>query len=146
MSITHRVLIVEDDPHTLSGYVELLTAAGFEPVGASRGAEALATALGNPPAAVVTDIQLQDMSGFDLATALRADPRTRIIPIIGLTAHWTAQMHARARDVAIQVILSKPCLPAHLVEELNRIIGASAVKIPAEAAGGGDGTNPTARP
>ena len=123
MSTTTRVLIVEDDPATLSGYVEFLTAAGFEPIGAARGVDALSTALGNPPAVVVTDITLPDMSGFELASALREDSRTRSIPIIGLTAHWTAQMHAQARDVAIQVILSKPCLPAHLVAELNRVLG-----------------------
>jgi DNA-binding response OmpR family regulator len=122
MSTTNRVIIVEDDPHTLSGYVEFLTAAGFEPIGAPNSAEALPMALGNPPAAVVTDITLPGMNGFELAAALRADSRTRSIPIIGLTAHWTADVHARARDVAMQVVLSKPCIPAHLVAELNRVL------------------------
>ncbi len=123
MSTTNRVIIVEDDPNTLSGYVEFLTAAGFEPTGAPNAAEALPMALSNPPAAVVTDITLPGMNGFELAAALRTDSRTRSIPIIGLTAHWTADLHARARDVAMQVILSKPCIPAHLVAELNRVLG-----------------------
>jgi DNA-binding response OmpR family regulator len=122
MSITNRVIIVEDDPNTLSGYVEFLTAAGFAPTGARNGADALPMALGNPPAAVVTDITLPGMNGFELAAALRGDSRTRTIPIIGLTAHWNADVHARARDVAMQVILSKPCIPAHLVAELNRVL------------------------
>ena len=54
VSTTNRVIIVEDDPNTLSGYVEFLTAAGFEPTGAPNGADALPMALRNPPAAVVT--------------------------------------------------------------------------------------------
>lgn len=123
MSTTNRVLIVEDDPNALSGYVEFLTAAGFEPTGVPNGADALPLALGDPPAAVVTDITLPGMNGFQLAAALRGDQRTRAIPIIGLTAHWTADIHARARDVAMQVILSKPCIPGHLVAELERVLG-----------------------
>jgi DNA-binding response OmpR family regulator len=123
MSTTTRVLIVEDDPNALSGYVEFLTAAGFEPTGVPNGADALPIALGNPPAAVVTDITLPGMNGFELAAALREDSRTRSIPIIGLTAHWSIDVHTRARDVAMQVILSKPCIPAHLVAELERVLG-----------------------
>lgn len=123
MSTNNRVLIVEDDPNALSGYVEFLIAEGLEPTGAPNGTDALPIALGNPPAAVVTDITLPGMNGFELAAALRGDPRTRTIPIIGLTAHWSAEVHTRARDVAMQVVLAKPCIPAHLVAELNRVLG-----------------------
>jgi CheY-like chemotaxis protein len=118
-----QVLIVEDDLNTLSGYLEFLTAAGFEVTGVANGADALALALGNPPAAVVTDITVPGMNGFELAAALRGDGRTRNVPVIGLTAHWTTDVHARAREVAMQVILSKPCIPAHLVAELERVLG-----------------------
>jgi DNA-binding response OmpR family regulator len=123
MAATNRVLIVEDDANALSGYVEFLTAAGFDPTGVANGADALPLALDNPPAAVVTDITLPGMTGFQLAAALRRDARTRGIPIIGLTAHWAADIHSRARDVAMQVILSKPCIPGHLVAELQRVLG-----------------------
>ena len=123
MSSNNRVLVVEDDPNALSGYLEFLTAEGLEPTGASSGTAALPIALRNPPAAVVTDITLPGMNGFELAAALRGDPRTRSVPIIGLTAHWTAEVHTQARDVAMQVILAKPCIPAHLVAELNRVLG-----------------------
>ena len=121
MSIS-RVLIVEDDLNALSGYLEFLTAAGFEATGVANGADALRMALANPPAAVVTDITLPGMSGFELAAALRKDSRTRNIPIVGLTAHWTADVHGRARDASIQVMLAKPCIPAHLVAELERVL------------------------
>jgi CheY-like chemotaxis protein len=123
MSPAHRVLIVEDDSNALSGYLEFLTAAGFEVTGVANGADALSLALGHPPAAVVTDITVPGMNGFELAAALREDPRTKSIPVIGLTAHWTADVHARARHAAMQVILSKPCNPAHLVAELQRVLG-----------------------
>ncbi|MEP6914985.1 MAG: response regulator [Acidobacteriota bacterium] len=123
MASSSRVLIVEDDPNTLSGYLEFLAAAGFDPTGVQNGLEALKSALRAPPAAIVTDIMLPGMNGFDLAAALRQDPRTRAIPIIGLTAHWGTDIPARAREVAMQVVLSKPCVPAHLVAELERMLG-----------------------
>jgi DNA-binding response OmpR family regulator len=123
MSIANRVLIVEDDEHALSGYVEFLTAAGFEPVGVTNADEALPIAVSDRPDVVVTDITLPGINGFELAAALRADWRTDSIPIIGLTAHWTTGIHMRARGVAMQVILAKPCMPGHLVAELQRLLG-----------------------
>src|ERR687896_2422477 len=86
------VLVAEDDPNALSGYVEFLTAAGFAASGRSDGAEALATAVEMVPDIVVTDIAMPGLDGFALAAALRSEPRTKHIPLVGMTAHWTAEM------------------------------------------------------
>jgi CheY-like chemotaxis protein len=122
MDEAYQVLVVEDDVNALSGYLEFLGAAGFEPTGVSNGADALPMALRHPPAAVVTDITLPGMSGFDLAAALHCDMRTRHVPVIGLTAHWSPDIRTRANDVAMQAILVKPCLPSHLIAELERVL------------------------
>lgn len=122
MEDSYQVLVVEDDANALSGYLEFLGAAGFEPMGVSSGADALPLALRQPPAAVVTDISLPGMSGFELAAALHCDIRTRHVPVIGLTAHWSPDVRARAVDVAMQAILLKPCVPSHLVAELERVL------------------------
>ena len=116
------MLVVEDDANALSGYLEFLGAAGFDPTGVSNAAEALPMALRHPPAAVVTDISLPGMNGFDLAAALHCDMRTRHVPVIGLTAHWSPDIRTRAVDVAMQAILVKPCVPSHLVAELERVL------------------------
>jgi CheY-like chemotaxis protein len=137
MADSNQVLVVEDDSNALSGYLEFLSAAGFDPTGVSNGAEALPIALRHPPAAVVTDITLPGMSGFDLAAALHCDMRTRHVPVIGLTAHWSPDIRARAVDVAMQAILVKPCLPSHLVAELERVL---------EHAKAGQRFNPPRRP
>lgn len=117
------ILVVEDDGNTLSGYLEFLASAGFDPTGVQDAAHALPIALRHPPEIVVTDITLPGMSGFELTAALRADVRTRHVPVIGLTAHWTPQVRTRAADVKMQAILLKPCLPSHLVAELERVLG-----------------------
>jgi putative two-component system response regulator len=118
------ILVVEDDGNTLTGYMEYLATAGFDPTGVADATSALPIALRNPPEVIVTDITLPGgMSGFEFAAALRADIRTRHVPVIGLTAHWTPQVRSRAADVKMQAILLKPCIPSHLVAELERVLG-----------------------
>ena len=71
------VLVVEDDPNPLAGYVEILEAAGLQAEGIANGAEALGVAINTRPDIVVTDITLPGMDGLSLAEALRADGRMR---------------------------------------------------------------------
>ena len=115
------VLVVEDDRHALWGYVEYLEDAGYDVIGVADGGAALPLALNRSPSAVVTDITLPGMSGFDLAAALRATPVTQDVPVIGLTANWSRETHLRAAEVRMCAVLRKPCLPAHLLAELERI-------------------------
>jgi CheY-like chemotaxis protein len=116
------ILVVEDDVNALSGYVEYLTAAGFSATGCKDGAEALGTALEMIPDAVVTDVAMPNLDGFALAAALRADPRTRHVPIVGVTAHWNADMQTDANRAGFSAMLLKPALPAHLVAEVKRVL------------------------
>jgi len=122
------VLVVEDDPSTLSGYVEYLTDAGFDATGFDDPTRALAVAFTAPPAAVVTDITMPGMDGFALAKALHLDTRTRHVPVIGLTANWYAEVKTRAAAAAMRTVLLKPCSPAHLVAELERVLTPVAVR------------------
>lgn len=116
------VLVVEDDGSALSGYIEYLATAGYEVTGVADAVQALPLALRRPPEAVITDIMLPGMSGFELAAALRADVRTRHVPVIGLTAHWTPEVRTRAADVRMHAVLLKPFTPSHLVAELERVL------------------------
>lgn len=116
------VLVAEDDPHALSGYLEFLGRAGFVASGSGDGQEALGLALETVPDIVVTDINMPGLDGFALAAALRADRRTRHVPIVGMTAHWTAEMQTEAQRAGLSAMLLKPCLPAHLLAEVERVL------------------------
>ena len=116
------LLVVEDDPHALSGYLEFLLGAGFDPHGAADGREALSRALAHPPDAVITDIDLPGMDGFALAHALHTDPRTKDVPVIGLTGHWAPDIHSRATSASMRAVLMKPCMPVHLLAEVQRVL------------------------
>lgn len=116
------VLIVEDDTNAREGLMDFLTCEGLVVHGAASADEALSCAIETPPAAVVTDIQLPGTSGFDLAEMLRHRPETRDVPVIGLTGHWSPEISSRAARAGMAAMLMKPCLPAHLVAELRRLL------------------------
>jgi DNA-binding response OmpR family regulator len=116
------VLVAEDDPHALSGYVEFLSTAGFVAYGRGDGREALSTALEIVPDIVVTDIAMPGLDGFALAAALRADSLTRHVPIVGMTAHWTSDTQSTGQRAGFSAMLLKPCLPTHLLAEIERVL------------------------
>lgn len=115
------IMVVEDDAHTLSGYLELLTDAGFRPRGVSNGDDALRVALEDPPAALITDISLPGMDGFALSAALHDEARTMHLPIIGLTGHWDVDVRTKGAACGMRAVLVKPCMPGHLIGELQRL-------------------------
>jgi DNA-binding response OmpR family regulator len=116
------VLVAEDDPHALSGYVEFLSTAGFVAYGRGDGRGALSAALETIPDIVVTDIAMPGLDGFELMAALRADRRTKHVPIVGMTAHWTAETQSEAQRAGFSAMLLKPCLPTHLLAEIKRVL------------------------
>ena len=116
------VLVAEDDPHALSGYLEFLGRAGFVASGSGDGKEALGLAVETLPDIVVTDINMPGLDGFALAAALRADRRTRHVPLLGMTGHWNADMQSEAQRSGFSAMLLKPCMPAHLLAEVERVL------------------------
>ena len=115
-------LVAEDDPHALSGYLEFLGRSGFVAMGSSDGKEALGLALDSTPDIVVSDVMMPGLDGFALAAALRAERRTRHVPILGMTGHWTTEMQNNAQRAGFSAMLLKPCLPAHLLAEVERVL------------------------
>ena len=119
------VLVVEDDPNALAGYVEFLTAAGFVAVGRPDGIAALAFAAETVPDVVVTDIAMPGLDGFGLAAALHDDDRTRAVPVVGMTGRWNAEMQSEAVAAGLSTMIAKPCMPSHLVAEIRRVVRGS---------------------
>lgn len=127
------VLVVEDDESARSGYVEYLVCAGYDATGMPDAISALPMVLAHPPAVVITDIMMPGMNGFELAAALRADARTRELPVIGLTANWTVDIHSRAAAVRMCALLLKPFTPSHLVAELDRVMSGAPTRSASQA-------------
>src|SRR5512143_765205 len=82
-----RILIVEDNELNLKLLADLLEYHGYGITVTTLGDAAVDLALREQPVLILLDIKLPDIVGTEVAARLRADPRTRDIPIIAVTAY-----------------------------------------------------------
>ena len=117
------VLIVEDDFSTRMLYREYLQSDGFRTIDAHNGYQALEKARDLRPNAVLTDLAVPGMDGFEFCRALRDSPATRSIPILAVTGHseYLEQPDRFAR-AGIAHVLIKPCAPDVIAFELRRLL------------------------
>ena len=121
-----RVLLVDDYPDAREMYTEYLEFCGFEVVEAGNGMEALERAADAAPDIILMDLSLPVMDGWEATRRLKADGRTKSIPVIALTGH-ALQGHSKgALDAGCDAFVAKPCLPDQLVLEIKRMLGTSA--------------------
>ncbi|HJZ88779.1 MAG TPA: response regulator [Polyangia bacterium] len=116
-----RILIVEDYADSREMYAEFLRLLGFEVSEATHGAEALEKAQATRPDLIVMDLSLPVMSGFEATQKLKADRRTRDIPVIAVTAH-AHKRQLEARKAGFDGFVEKPCLPDRLMHEVRRVL------------------------
>lgn len=117
------VLLVEDDRAGREMYACGLEQGGFRVEQAHNGLQALDKAFAIVPDAIVTDLAIPGIDGLQLCKRLRNDPRTRQIPIVGITGYASfAAEPDRATRAGCDVVYVKPCLPETLVTEINRLL------------------------
>lgn len=103
-----NVLVVEDD--TIMGQMvsEILSDVGFQVTSATNGPAAFAELKQRPIDFILLDLLLPEMSGFDIYERLRADDKTKSIPVMIVTA-WADSRHMeRASELGITHFLAKP--------------------------------------
>jgi CheY-like chemotaxis protein len=112
-----RILIVDDDVDAADALASLLQSAGRGDARvAYTGATALALALEFVPTVVLLDLELPDMSGYDVARHLSQHPQVQNLRLIGLTANSEHPGRELAREVGIERYLIKPVGSAALDE------------------------------
>lgn len=128
MSDTPLVLVVDDFPDNREMYAEYLRFAGFRVEEAKNGREALDKATDNPPDAVVMDLSLPEMDGWEATRRLKADPRTRHARVIAVTGHALKGHNRSALEAGCDAFVTKPCLPEELVRHLRELLEAPSAK------------------
>ncbi len=102
------VLLIDDSPFFRNMLTPVLRAAGFAVSAVGSGREALALLdEGRHFEAAVTDIEMPDMDGFAFAEAVRADPRTAALPVIGLSSVVSAEAIERGRRAGFHDFVAK---------------------------------------
>ena len=117
------VLLVEDDRDGRLLVAEWLLSAGFRVEQAHNGLQALERARDLLPDAILTDLNIPGIDGYELTRRLKSDPRTSSIPVLAVTGYAPfTQDPARADRAGCDVVLLKPCDPDGLVRTLTTLI------------------------
>lgn len=123
-----RVLVVDDDDDVREITMFTLEAiGGWQVLDADRGAVAVEIARTHRPDLVLLDVMMPDMDGHATFRALQADPLTRDIPVILLTAKVEVA-HTRNADDGLAGVISKPFDPRGLVADIDRLLAAASTR------------------
>ena len=106
-----KILLVDDTPENLVSLDAALSGLGEELVMAQSGKEALRHLLNDDFAAILLDVRMPEMDGFETAELIRSRPRSRQIPILFLTGYRNEEHLFRGYDLGAVDFLFKPIVP-----------------------------------
>ena len=117
------ILVVDDKAANRDFLAGLLRYRGHQVLEANNGAHALALASAHHPSAVITDVLMPVMDGYEFAKRLRAQADLARTVVIFWTAHYRDRNAERlARECGVHFILPKPCEPQLVLETLERAL------------------------
>ncbi len=117
-----HILIVDDYVDALEIWAIYLRSIGYGVTTAADGLSAVAKAEELLPDLIVLDLELPGLTGFEVATHLRANPATAAIPLIAATGYSHARQLDLARASGFDAVVVKPCDPDLLVQEVERLL------------------------
>ncbi|MGB3651754.1 MAG: ATP-binding protein, partial [Rivularia sp. (in: cyanobacteria)] len=119
---TPQILIVEDDKNHLTVLSNILQSISFRTLEATDGFEGLKLATENNPDAILLDLAMPNMDGFELMVKLQANPQTSSIPIIVSSASVFDADRQRSLEAGAKSFLPKPLQAEELTNTLGNIL------------------------
>jgi len=114
-----NLLIVDDTPENLQVLSKLLIQEGYTVRAATDGQYALFTVQADPPDLILLDIMMPDLNGYQTCTRLKADPQTRDIPVIFISALDHVIDKVKAFAVGGVDYVTKPFQPAEVLARVQ---------------------------
>jgi two-component system, cell cycle response regulator DivK len=130
-----HILIVDDFKDTREMYEHSLSHRGFRVAVACDGQEALDKAFELQPDLIVMDLSMPVMNGWQATRRLKADERSKHIPIVMLTASPLGGLTPALVEAGFEAVLIKPCLPDDMVAEIRRVLKAHGKQDASSASG-----------
>jgi DNA-binding response OmpR family regulator len=121
--LTHKILIVEDDPDTRHLLDVRLRANGYDTAFAEDAYMAVSTAIKEPPDLILLDLGLPAGGGFAVLERLQAQTTTATIPVIVASAGERSSNEVRARKAGARAYLQKPIDAAELLAAIQHALG-----------------------
>ena len=119
-----KKILAVDDSKTMRDMVSFtLKGAGYDVVDAEDGQQALTKLAGNTFDAVITDLNMPNMNGFELIRALRANPAYKMAPILMLTTEGDEAKKTEGKAAGATGWIVKPFNPEKLVQVVKKVCG-----------------------
>lgn len=117
------IVVVDDEPHIVEMVKTFLSIKGYDVHGAYTGESGLALVESERPDALLLDLMLPDIEGFEVCERLRGMEQFADLPILIISARSDPASRERARAVGADVYFTKPVPMPQLVNELSRLLG-----------------------
>jgi two-component system cell cycle response regulator DivK len=122
------ILIAEDFEDARDLYRDYLEFSGFTVKTATNGREAIDLAASLQPDLILMDASMPVLDGWQATRELKANPETRHIPVLALTAHAFDDARQEARSSGCDGFVTKPCLPDDLVAQVRATLDSGGKK------------------
>lgn len=118
----YKIMVVDDEPDIVKLVKISLEMANYEVIEAFSGQEALAKAKDVVPSLFLLDIMMPDMNGYEVCKHLKADARTKEVPVVMLTAKGQKGDAEQGLKVGAEDYIIKPFDPFELGEQIAEIL------------------------
>ena len=118
------VMVVDDSITMRKATTRVLERQDMDVITAKDGLDAVEKLQDHIPDIVVLDIEMPRMDGYEFATYMKNDPRTRNVPIIMVTSRTGEKHRQRAREIGVERYLGKPYQEAELLHNIHEAVGA----------------------
>ena len=117
-----KILIVEDNEMNRDMLSRRLARRGYQIVLAVDGGEGIAMATAESPDLILMDMSLPVVDGWEATRRLKAEPRTRAIPVIGLTAHAMGGDREKVLEAGCDDYDTKPVELPRLLQKIEALL------------------------
>jgi twitching motility two-component system response regulator PilH len=116
-----KILIADDSSTDLKNLEQIVSAAGYQVITAATGKEALAKAKADRPDAILLDVVMPDMNGFQACRAITSDADTKSIPVILVSSKGEKTDKLWGQEQGARGYVTKPFKSDDLLRELKAL-------------------------
>jgi signal transduction histidine kinase/DNA-binding response OmpR family regulator len=116
------ILVVDDIESNRYLLTELLRRLNLDTITARNGLEAISLAAEQQPKLILMDLRMPKLDGFEATKRLKSNPKTKSIPIIGLSASASKSDIVESKRIGMEAYLSKPIKTNDLMKELSKFL------------------------
>lgn len=120
--MSKKILLIDDELDLVKAVTVRFKASGYELIPASDGEEGVDKAQEFRPDLILLDIIMPKMDGYEVCKALKANPKTKNIPIVIFTATGQRDLEERCMAAGAAAVIKKPFETTELLELVNKFL------------------------